>query len=113
MKVPIDQIAELQRLESVENRHGANRRLRRFQKGLRLVWIAFFGLATAGLSYLSVTGPGSIRLEMGLLTGLSLLMLLFLVREERGSRESLRRERYLWQRLQGSVHLDSLPGPTR
>jgi signal transduction histidine kinase len=100
VNVPIDQIAELQRLESAEAMRGPSRRLRRIQQRVRLVWIAFFGLATAGLSYTSVAGPGSIRLEMGLLTILSLLMLLFLVREEKGNREAKRREGYLWRRLQ-------------
>ncbi len=100
MKVPIDKIAELQRLESAEAMRGPSRRLRRIQKRMRLIWVGVFGLTTAVLSYMSVSGPGSLRLEMGLLTTLSLLMLLFLVREEKVSREAKRRESYLWRRLQ-------------
>ncbi len=98
--MPIDQIEKLQHDEGAENKRVRSRRLRRFLHRLRLVWIGVFGLATVGLSYLSVMGSSEVRLEMGLLTTLSLLMLLFLVREEKGTREARQRERYLWRRLQ-------------
>jgi len=73
--------------------------MRRILHRLRLGWIAVFGLSTAGLSYYSVAGPEAIRLELALLTTLSLLMLLFLVREEQNAIVIKKSVRYLWHRL--------------
>lgn len=99
MKKSTDPIAELQKQVGTPIRRGPSQRVRQIQHRLRLAWIGVFGLSTAALAYYSVVGPAAIRLEMGLLTAMSLLMLLFLVREEQNALAIKKSVRYLWHRL--------------
>ncbi len=99
MSIPIEQISELQRLERTPPAPRGARRQRRILRRLRLSWIAISSAATVVLAVQAFTGPANIRIAMGLLSAVSLLLLLFLVREEKYQRVSKLQARFLWHRL--------------
>jgi len=94
-----EQMDGLERLEGGLPGREPTRRVRRLLRRLRRSWMGVFAIATLVLAAAAVVGPRALRVEFGLLGVVSLLLLLFLAREERAARAGLTRERYLWARL--------------
>jgi signal transduction histidine kinase len=99
LSVPIGQIAELQRLEQTPPAAQMGRHKRWLMCRMRLIWIFVTAVTTGGLLTLYMIDP-SFRLSGGgFLAVLTMLVSLFLIREERTHRASTSTQHFLWHRL--------------
>ncbi|MCP4547641.1 MAG: HD domain-containing protein [bacterium] len=85
--------------------HSMPRKRSDIGRGLWWLWISVSCLATMGLAVLAVIGPVDLRGTLGTIAGVSLLMFLFLIREEVSRRQNVERKQFLWMRLCDLSHI--------